>query len=212
MRRPRAWGAAILVGLALAGCGAAPTTKVPAVAPSASWAEPGPPSITLMTAVNRRSGAGGHAALLISGSQRVIFDPAGSWRHPTVPERGDVLYAITPTMLDFYTDYHARPTYDLVLQRLEVAPETAERALALAAAHGPAARATCGVSVSGILRELGFAEVGRSWFPERIMRDFDRIPGVARRTVADDTVDAHSPGSQRAVAIRDDRVVALTGG
>ncbi len=165
------------------------------------------PKLTLMTAISNRSGAGGHSALMVSGSQRVIFDPAGTWHHPTVPERGDVLFGITPTMLDFYIDYHARPTYHMVIQDIIVSPEMAERALSLVQAHGPASKATCGQSVSGILRELGFSSVRRAWFPERIMRDFGKVPGVTERKVFDDTVDEHSPSRPGVARVADDGLV-----
>ena len=204
--RLRAIAAAVLLPL-LAGCGAeaiyAPEAEVAARAYRAADA----PAITLVTAVNARSGEGGHSALVVSGSQRVIFDPAGTWRHPTVPERGDVLFGITPTMLDFYTDYHARPTYHVVMQRLPVTPAQAERALALVQAHGPAPKATCGISVSGILRELGYEEVGRSWYPARIMRDFASVPGVVRSEIRDSTVDESSPERPAVRAILDDGIV-----
>ncbi|GIT90844.1 hypothetical protein JANAI62_12990 [Jannaschia pagri] len=172
-----------------------------------AYAAPGPAKLTLITAINNRSGDGGHSALMVSGSQRVLFDPAGTWHHPTVPERGDVLYGITPTMLEFYTDYHARPTYHVVIQDLTVTPEQAERALSLVQAHGPASKATCGVSVSGILRELGYTQVRQSWFPDNVMRSFAAVPGVTERKIFDDTVDAHSPERPRVKAITDDGFV-----
>ncbi|TFL20284.1 hypothetical protein DR046_00270 [Jannaschia formosa] len=188
----------------LAGCGAdnvyAPLEEVQARA----WAEPGPPKLTLLTAINNRSGAGGHSALMVSGSERVIFDPAGTWRHPTAPERGDVLHGITPTMLEFYTDYHARPTYHMVVQEVVVSPEMAEQALALVKAHGPAGKATCGIAISGILQELGFASVGRSWYPDRVMRDFAELPGVTESKIFDDTVDESSPDRPRVARVTDD--------
>ncbi|WGH79682.1 hypothetical protein [Jannaschia ovalis] len=182
----------------LAACGAddiyAPMEEVSRHA----YVAPGPAKLTLLTAINNRSGAGGHSALMVSGSQRVIFDPAGTWWHPNAPERGDVLYGIDPTMLEFYLDYHARPTYHMVIQEIPVDAATAERALQMVQSHGPAGKATCGQSVSGILRELGFSTVGRSWYPDRIMKDFATVPGVIQHKLFDDTVDPHSP-ERRAV-------------
>lgn len=181
-----------VAALGLAGCAEhvyAPETEVA----TRAWVEPGPPTLTLVTVIGNRDGHGGHSALVVSGSQRVVFDPAGSWHHPLAPERGDVLFGMTPTMLDYFVDYHARPAYRVVLQEVAVAPETAERALALVRAHGAARRAHCGVAVSGILREVGFAEVGRSWFPDRIMRDFAAVPGVEESVVTDDVEDPWAP-------------------
>ena len=188
----RAAAAALLV-IGLAGCEVDRTFAPLSEVEGRAWAEGGQPSLTLVTAIGNRDGSGGHSALVVSGSQRVLFDPAGTWRHPTVPERGDVLYGMTPTMMDFYIDYHARPAYHVVLQRVAVSPATAERALQLVRDHGPASKATCGRAVSGILRELGFEEVDRRWFPDRIMRDFASVPGVVETKVYDDTEDPWSP-------------------
>ncbi|WP_308916432.1 hypothetical protein [Jannaschia sp. LMIT008] len=186
-------GLALAALLALGACTAEhrydPLTDVAARA----YAHPGPATLTLVTAINNRSGEGGHSALLVNGSQRVMFDPAGTWRHPTVPERGDVLFGMTPLMYEYYKDYHARPTYHVVMQEVTVPPATAERALQLVQAHGSASKATCGQSVSGILRELGFTQVERSWFPARIMNDFQDVPRVRRTELFDDTEDAYSP-------------------
>ena len=178
----------------LAACGAddvyAPMAEVEARAYRAG----GEPTLTLLTAINNRDGSGGHSALMVSGSQRVIFDPAGTWWNPAAPERGDVAFGITPAMLDVYVDYHARPAWRMVIQEIPVTPEVAERALALVQAHGPAGKATCGRAVSGVLRELGFDTVGRTWFPKRIMRDFAALPGATERVVRDDTEDADNTG------------------
>jgi len=202
----RAFVLALLLPL-LAACGAeavyAPIEEVNRRA----YQAPGPATITLMTAINNRSGAGGHSALMISGSQRVIFDPAGTWWHPTAPERGDVIFGITPTILEFFIDYHARPTYHMVLQEVEVTPAMAERVIQLVQAHGPANKATCGQSVTGILQEAGFSSIRRSWYPERIMRNFAELPGVTESKVFDDTVDAHSPERPGVRAVTDDGIV-----
>jgi hypothetical protein len=131
---------------------------------------------------------------MVSGERRVTFDPAGTWHHPTAPERGDVIYGATPPILGLHLDDHARAAYRVELQTLPVAPETAARALALVEPHGSAAKATCALAVSGVLRELGFDEVGRGWFPDRLMRDFAAVPGVAHSTVIDDTEDGYAPG------------------
>lgn len=196
----------------LAACGADSVYAPPEEVDRRAYRAEGPPTLTLMTAINNRSGAGGHSALMVSGSQRVIFDPAGTWHHPTAPERGDVIFGITPTMLEFYVDYHARPTYHMVRQEIVVSPEVAERALNLVQSHGPASKATCGQAVSGILRELGFDQVSRRWFPDRIMDDFADVPGVVRTKIFDDTVDPHSPERPRVTRVLDDGFVTTADG
>lgn len=154
---------------------------------AAAYAAEGPPAITLFTAVNNRSGAGGHSALMINASQRVIFDPAGTWWHRTVPERHDVLYGITPTMLDFYIDYHARETYRVVAQTVQVSPRVAELALARVQQNGSVPSALCGNAVSGVLQDIpGFESVRGSLFPGRIMASFGDLPGVVTRVYRDD--------------------------
>ena len=159
-----------------------------------------PPSITMITMIRTETGTGGHSALLINGSQRVIFDPAGTWWHRTVPERNDVLYGIRPVMLDFYVDYHARSTYHIVMQEKRVSPEVAELALRRVQEYGAVPKMHCSRAVSSILRGIpGFESVGHHWHPHETMADFARIPGVRTRKVFDDDAadNTHLLGNQR---------------
>ena len=171
-----------LAMLVLAGCGAVTDMRPDAsseVISSASYSHSGPTALTLFTMINNRSGAGAHTSLMINGSQRVIFDPAGTVRLSAVPERGDVLYGITPGVADFYARAHARETFHVVIQTVEVPPEVAERALRLAIANGPVASAQCALSTAAILRQLpGFENIGSTWFPKRLMDNFAEVPGV----------------------------------
>ena len=113
----RHWIACLLVPALLAGCGAEPVWAPDEAVTRAAYRDTeNPPSITLFTVLNNRSGEGAHSALMINASQRVIFDPAGTWWHRTAPERNDLHYGITPTMLKFYIDYHARETYHVDVQ------------------------------------------------------------------------------------------------
>jgi hypothetical protein len=138
-----------------------------------------PPSITLFTVVRRLGGEGAHSGLMINGSQRVMFDPAGTWHHPTVPERNDLFYGITPRMKQFYIDYHARQTYDVYEQRVPVSAEVAELAIRRAESNGAVGKALCGISVSHILRKIpGFENIPNTYFPNKIMRAFGELPGV----------------------------------
>ena len=95
--------------LALAGCAAAPTGTQATddqIAASA-YRAPGAATLTLITMINNTSGSGAHTALMINGSQRVIFDPAGSFRNDRVPRRADVLYGISPAVLAAYKGAHS---------------------------------------------------------------------------------------------------------
>lgn len=165
----------------------------PEVISSASYRHSGPPALTLYTMINNRSGAGAHTSLMINGSQRVIFDPAGTVRLSAVPERDDVLYGITPSVADFYARAHARETYHVVIQTIEVSPEVAERALRLAIANGPVGSARCTLSTSTILSQLpGFESVGFTWFPKRLMDGFGALPGVQTARIFEDDDDDKS--------------------
>lgn len=176
----------IVLPLFMAACTAESVWAPDEVVQRAAYRDPGPTTITLFTMINNRSNEGAHSAIMVNASQRVIFDPAGSWWHRTVPERNDVLYGITPTMLRFYVDYHARETYHVDVQTIEVSPQVAERALRIVEEYGAVPKAMCGRSTSQVLRQLpGFESIGRSPFPGRIMRAFAQLPGVERNKVYD---------------------------
>ena len=129
--------------------------------------------------VNNQSGGGAHSALLINGSQRVIFDPAGSFQHEIVPERNDVLFGITPRVLQGYRSAHARSAFHVVSQTIEVTPEQAEIALRLAQENGPVARSFCTQATTGLLRQVpGFEDIRQSFFPGNLMRQIAKRPGV----------------------------------
>jgi hypothetical protein len=140
------------------------------------------PSITLITVRDVRSDGGAHTALLIDGSQRVLWDPAGSFVHPDVPEVDDVLFGVTPLVDRIYTDYHVRPEYYMIRQRKRVDTATADRLIALARADGRASQATCAMTTSRILREAGI-DVRRTVFPKALMSSFGDLPGVTSRRI-----------------------------
>jgi hypothetical protein len=177
---------------ALTACG---TTAEPVWAPDedvarATYVHDGPPAITLYTVLATRDGSGAHAGLMINGSQRVMFDPAGTWRHPRLPERNDVHYGMTPRMVNFYIDYHARETFDVVEHTVEVTPEIAELVMARAKAYGAVPKAQCTIAISSILRDVpGFEDLPRTWFPKKLMEAFAEKPGVTARRITDDDAD-----------------------
>lgn len=130
----------------------------------------GAPKLTLFTMVNNNSGAGGHSALMVSGSQQVIFDPAGSFAHPQIAERGDVLYGMSPKWVQGYKSAHARSTHHVVSQEIIVTPAQAERALQLVRTNGSVGSAWCTNSTSTILRQVpGFENVSTTFFPVKLM-------------------------------------------
>ena len=184
---------AFLIGLplALSACGAQEVWAPDDVVSRAIYREPGRSYLTLYTMKNVGSDSGAHTALLINASQRVMFDPAGSWKQAVMPERNDVLFGVTPRLEQLYVSFHARITYYVIGQTIEVSPEVAERSLQLALISGPVPQANCARVTSRILRQLpGFESIRVSWGPNNVADDFGKLPGVVtteyRENDADD--------------------------
>lgn len=139
----------------------------------AAYRHDGPPSITLYTMLSNRSGAGAHTSILVNGSQRVAFDPAGSFRHEKIVSRNDTVFGMTPYLVDQYTRFHARETYHVVIQTIEVSPEVAEQALKMVVNHPAVSRSYCAMSTSQLLAQLpGFEDVRPSFYPKKLMETF----------------------------------------
>ncbi|MBT9384850.1 hypothetical protein KM176_13350 [Pseudooceanicola sp. CBS1P-1] len=177
-------GLVLLSGLAACGQRHLPTVQYPAAIRALPEKGPyhsdQPTSLTLLTVDNNSNGRGAHSALLINASQQVIFDPAGSFHHPQIRREGDVLVGIDPVFLSAYERMHARPTFHVRRQTIQVPPEVAEKALKLAFAEGPVGDARCAHSISGVLAQLpGFAGIGRTWFPNSLASEFQSVTGVA---------------------------------
>ena len=151
----------------------------------------GPPTyVTLYTVVNKSTGSGAHSAILVNASERVIFDPAGTWYHPKLPERNDVTFGMTDKALAFYIDYHTRETYDTIEQKVFVSPEVAELVLQRVKNNGAVAKAMCTNATSAILSGVpGFESLPRTFSPKRLSKAFGTIPGVTTRVITDDDDD-----------------------
>lgn len=169
--------------LTLAGCSGERVWATDEAVARAAYHHDGPPRLTLFTMLNNNSGAGAHSSLMINGSQRVIFDPAGSFHHETIPERNDVLFGITPAVADVYTRYHARKTFHVQIQTLDVSPELAERALAAVRNYGSVPSAQCSLSTSTILAALFPGRVSRTWSPKQLSEQFGKLPGVTEEVL-----------------------------
>lgn len=185
---------ALVVLVFLAACGAGGTSSAPNASDSAilaaRYVPEGPPSVTLFTVVNNQTGSGAHSGLLISGSERVLFDPAGSFNHPRLPERGDMHHGMSDRMVAFYIDYHARETYRVIEQTVPVSPMVAEMVIARSKARGAVPKAHCANSISAILRDVpGFETINGTFFPNRLATQFGELPGVRTRVITDDDAD-----------------------
>ena len=138
-----------------------------------------PPSITLLTVIGIPRGEGGHSGLMLNGSQRVIYDPAGSWQHPRIPERNDVLYGITDNFKNFYIDYHARSTYWVAEDTVPVTREVADLAIRRAEQNGSGNKSFCAVESGKVLSGVpGFEGAPRGFSPLRLRAWFLTLPGV----------------------------------
>lgn len=179
--------------LALAGCATESVWAPDVVLDRVRYVDPGPKSLTLITMRNVGSGRGAHSALLINASERVLWDPAGSFKHETIPERNDLIYGVSPRISDFYISYHSRETFYTDIQEVEVSPEVAEMAFAAARVAGPVQQANCARVTSQILRSLpGFEFIRVTWFPEKLEEQFAKVPGVKFRTLHEDDADDKS--------------------
>lgn len=189
-----------LIGLplALSACSAQEVWAPDDVVSRAAYSKPGPNYLTLYTMKNVGSDNGAHSSLLINASQRVMFDPAGSFEQEQMPERNDVLFGVTPRLEEYYVSFHARVTYYVVGQKVEVAPDVAERALNLALVSGPVPQANCARFTSRLLRQLpGFEGIRQTWDPNRIEEDFAELAGVETQTYRESDADDKSIAAAR---------------
>ncbi len=174
----------ILFGLALASLLAACANDMgvdatPERVAAAVYREGGPKSLTVITMVNNRTGSGGHTALMVKGSQTVIFDPAGSFRDERIVERGDVIYGVTPKWLSAYKSAHARSTYHVVSQEIPVTAAQAEQALRLVLSNGAVPGAYCANSTTRLLQQVdGFQNIKTTFYPVKFMEQVATLPGV----------------------------------
>lgn len=189
----------LLALLTLAACGADPRFDPQPQVDAARFVAGPPAYITLFTGINDRNGTGAHSALLINASQRVLFDPAGTFYYPGAPIQHDVHYGATDRMVAFYLDYHARDTatekFHVIERTLIVPAATAELILQRAQAYGPVPKAQCSSSIAAILRGVpGFESLPSTLFPIKLGNAFGELPGVTARKVTEenDNLGQHS--------------------
>src|SRR6056300_1014231 len=140
--------------LLLSACGAQSVWTPDEAVERAAYRHDSPPSLTIYTVVNNGSGSGAHSGLMINGSQRVLFDPAGTFSVNVVPERNDVHYGITERIREFYELFHARETFHVIAQEVQVSPEVAELAIRKVENYGAVSKAMCTIAVTDVLQGL----------------------------------------------------------
>jgi len=199
---------AIVSCVILAGCSGKEVWAPDETVTKAAYRHDGPPRLTLFTMINRKNGNGGHSSLMVNGSQRVIFDPAGSFKHPSIPERNDLVFGITPAVEDVYTRYHARETWYVKIQELDVSPQVAEQVMQLASNYGAVPSAYCARSTSTILSQIFPDRVSTTWYPKQLAAAFAQVPGVREQDFYEDDSDDNSkvlkewnPGAVAQVAL-----------
>jgi len=180
----------LLALLGLTACAADPTWAPDEFVSEAHVTTTNPPTLTLFTMINVNSGNGGHSALLVDASERVLFDPAGSFYHPNLPERNDVIFGMSDHAVNFFIDYHSRESWRVVRQDLVVPEAVAQQALAMVMEAGPVPKAFCANSISKLLGQLpGFEAVNTTMFPVPLMKQFAGYEGVATSEFHDMDVD-----------------------
>ena len=188
---------AFLLVAAVAGCTKPRVYATDEEIAAVSYRNPEEPSLTLYTMINNRSGEGAHTALLITASEQVIFDPAGSFYSEVTPERHDVVFGITPSMEKAYRSAHARSTFHVVSQKIDVSPEQAQTAYQLALQAGPVPDAFCTSATSKLLSQVpGFEGLSSTMYPKNLMAQIEEVPGVQTSRYYEDD----SPDLQKALA------------
>ncbi|WP_224816189.1 hypothetical protein [Hasllibacter sp. MH4015] len=171
--------AAGLVALALAGCAGESVWAPDDAVARATYVPSGPATVTLITSINTRNNSGAHSALLIDGAQRLLFDPAGSWHNPGIPERNDVLFGMSPGYMDLYIAFQSNGIFEVRTQTVEVSAQTAQQLSQAVQAYGAVAPAYCSRSITEILGNTpAFAQIEQTFFPLNTMEQFAAIPGV----------------------------------
>lgn len=180
--------------LALAACGAAESVWAPQSAVDrVRYRHPGPPMLSLFTMRSRSSGSGEHTGLMINASERVLFDPAGTFAGQGIIERNDVIFGMTPQIEQYYTSYHSRITYFVTRQDAVVPAEVAEQALRAVQAYGAVPKTQCARAVSAVLAQLpGFGYIRSTLFPGALARQFEKYPGVTTQEFYEDDADDKS--------------------
>jgi hypothetical protein len=180
--------AGMTVAGSLAGCAEKAEWASASQIASHTYRSNGPASLALVTNVSNRTNRGAHTALIIDGPERVVYNPAGTWRHPDSPERGDVHYNFSPEMEKWFIDYHARETYRVMIQRVEVPDEVAAMAYQRAINYGAVGPSRCTIASTRILHGLpGFENYPAVLFPDKAVRNFQKIPGVRTVVYVDDS-------------------------
>ncbi len=148
-----------------------------------------PPSISLLNMVNENTDSSEHAGLLINGSQRVLYDPAGDYWVKGRPRKDDIHYGMTDQWVQNYESFHARLGFFVQKQTVYVSQGVADLAIRKAQERGETYHTQCASSASWVLRQLpGFSSIPQTMFPDRLRKAFARLPNVQTTYIYEDDV------------------------
>lgn len=193
---------AVLFGLPLvaAGCSGQAVWAPDDAVIAARFRHPGPPQVTLVTCLNNETRSGAHTGLVVNASERVIFDPAGSFRFPEMAERNDVVFGATDAIVAAYTRFQSTDGYHAILQTKDLDPGAAERLLALVKEAGPVGKSQCTRVTSQVLQQMpGFGDLRTTWLPDNLMRQVAKLPGVTATLIYTD-VDGYADAARAGFA------------
>ncbi|MHA3978019.1 hypothetical protein ACW9UR_10075 [Halovulum sp. GXIMD14794] len=159
------------------------------------------PYVAVVSMVSNKSDRAAHTALFINASERVIYDPAGTFQHDSMPERGDIHYGATDRMIDYYERYHARFSHHVHVQKIYVSRDVAEQTLRRAQAQGPSPKSFCTTHTIKVLNDVdGLPQFESSFYPEKLRSQVARMLQVEDRYVYEyDTAKELPPEARGAI-------------
>ncbi len=145
-----------------------------------------PPSTTLVLAEHKGGSGAVHAALIVTGSERLIYDPSGSFTHPDTRRYGDVVYGASDEIVELFALHNADRNHDAVMRTIALESDEAEILLNSARTHGGAMPGFCAKSVASVLRSVPrFASMRDTFWPSNVQQDFENVSPVEIRSVSD---------------------------
>lgn len=187
----------VLLLLAVAGCGVEEGAPYEEIS-RARYVSDEQPYVAVVSMVSNKTDKAAHTALFINASERVIYDPAGSFQHDAMPERGDIHYGATDRMIDYYERYHARFSHHVHVQKIYVSRDVAEQTLRRAQAQGPSPKSFCTTHTIKVLNDVdGLPHFESSFYPEKLRRQVARIPQVQNSYVYENDTAKELPPEAR---------------
>ena len=90
-----------------------------------------------------------------------------------------IAFGVTPAVETAYRGSHARSTFHVLVQEIEVTPEQAEIAYRVALSSGPVPDAFCTSATATLLQQVpGLESINSVLYPVKLANQFEAIPGV----------------------------------